>query len=272
MAYHDRKSLEQVYLNIKQNKARLNPFYVAENAPYSVQKVYNTESTKGSDTPPMPLTEDDIQYLDFLDEVDDNNYEEKKCPSTEYVFLPGYTSSYALKTYCPRAYAVGEEVLAVCYRTGNEIQPHIYPDVMCYSKPRLRKRLLESDQLYVDMLTDAITHMNVFLFQEYQRKTNLLPSWCREFIIKPLKRYEFTPFHAWVGDDNFSGDSNYIYYWEIQQKPCYTFVLTKAKLSSSQCLIWKKINLLKRYRSLVYDGQLNDILQQNIKRVCASHL
>ena len=177
MAYHDRKSLEQVYLNIKQNKARLNPFYVAENAPYSVQKVYNTESTKGSDTPPMPLTEDDIQYLDFLDEVDDNNYEEKKCPSTEYVFLPGYTSSYALKTYCPRAYAVGEEVLAVCYRTGNEIQPHIYPDVMCYSKPRLRKRLLESDQLYVDMLTDAITHMNVFLFQEYQRKTNLLPSW-----------------------------------------------------------------------------------------------
>ena len=260
--------MEQVYLNIKQYEARLNPFYVAKNAPYSVQKVCNTESTKGSETPPMPMTEENIEYFDYLDGlVDDNN-----CPSTEYVFLPGYTSSYALKTYCPRAYAVGEEVLGVCYRTGNEIQPYVYPDVMCYSKPRLRKKLLESDQLFVDMLSNAITQMNVLLFQEYKEKTNLLPSWCKGFIIKPLKRYEFTPFHAWIGDDNFSGDSNYIYYWAMQQKTCKTFVLTKAKLSSFQCLIWKKINLLKLYRSLVYDGQLNDILQQDIEKVCASHL
>ena len=272
MEYHDKKSIEQVYLNIKQNEARFNPFYVAENAPYSVQKVCNTES-KGSETPPMLMTEGDVEYFDYLDDlVNDNNYKEKKCSSTEYVFLPGYTSSYASKTYCPKAYAVGEEVLAVCYHLGNEIQPYVYPDVMCYTKPRLRKKLLDADQLYVDMLTDVITQMNVLLFQEYKRKTNLLPSWYRGFLIKPLKKYEFVPFHVWVGDNNFSGDSKYIYYWAMHHNTCKTFVLTKAKLSSSQILIWEKLNILKRYRSLVYDGQLNDILQQNIKRVCASHL
>lgn len=267
MAYHDRKSMERVYLNIKQNEARFNPFYVAESAPYSV-RVCNTESRKGSETPPIPMTGDDIDYFDYLDDlVDDNN-----CPSTEYVFLPGYTSSYALKTYCPKAYAVGEEVLAVCYHTGNEIQPYVYPDVMCYTKPRLRRKLLDTDRLYVDMLSDVITRMNVLLFQEYNRKTNLLPSLCRGFLVKPLKKYEFVPFHAWVGDNNFSGDSKYIYYWAMHHNACKTFVLTKAKLSSSQILLWDKLNILKRYRSLVYDGQLNDILQQNITRVCASHL
>jgi len=259
--------MEQAFLNIKQKEARYNPFYVSKNAPYCVQEI---PEPKGSETPPMPMSEDDIIYFNDLDVVDYNNLQEK---SNEYVFLPGYTSTYASKNYCPKPYFVGQEVLAVCYNTRNEIHPYVYPDVMCYTKPRLRKKLLETDQLYIDMLSDAITHMNVLLFQEYQRKTNLLPSWCRGFCIKPLKNYQFVPFHVWVGDDNFSGDSNYIYYWAFNKdKSCKTFTLKKEKLTYFQIDIWKELNTLKRYRSLVYNGDLNDILQQHIQRVCASHL